>query len=145
MLEIKIINRSPHPLPSYESSGAAGMDIRAWVAEPVTIPPLGCVLISTGLYIELPEGYEAQLRPRSGLATRHGITLPNAPATIDADYRGEIKVALINLSNKNFTINNGDRIAQMVVAKVEKVTWKTTQDLSETKRGNKGFGSTGIE
>ncbi len=143
MLEVKIINKSPHALPAYETAGAAGMDIRAWLEEPVVLQPLERKLIPTGLYIELPLGYEAQLRPRSGLAFKHGISLPNTPATIDADYRGELKVALINLSNESFEVRNGERIAQMVVAKHEQVVWKAVEVLSNSNRGAGGFGSTG--
>ncbi|MFN8294209.1 MAG: dUTP diphosphatase [Chitinophagales bacterium] len=143
MLEVKIINKSPHALPAYETAGAAGMDIRAWLEEPVVLQPLERKLIPTGLYIELPLGYEAQLRPRSGLAFKHGISLPNTPATIDADYRGELKVALINLSNESFEVRNGERIAQMVVAKHEQVVWKAVEVLSNSNRGVGGFGSTG--
>jgi dUTP pyrophosphatase len=143
VLEVKIINKSPHPLPAYETAGAAGMDIRAWLNEAVVLKPLERKLISTGLYIELPLGYEAQLRPRSGLAFKHGISLPNSPATIDADYRGEIKVALINLSNDDFEVRNGERIAQMVIAKQENVQWKVVEQLTESNRGEGGFGSTG--
>lgn len=143
MLEVKIINKSPHLLPAYETAGAAGMDIRAWIIEPIELKPFERKLIPTGLYIELPLGYEAQLRPRSGLALKHGISLPNTPATIDADYRGEIKVALINLSTETFVVQNGERIAQMVVAKHEQVSWKTVETLSESSRGEGGFGSTG--
>jgi len=143
VLEVKIINKSPHALPAYETAGAAGMDIRAWLEEPVVLQPLERKLIPTGLYIELPLGYEAQLRPRSGLAFKHGISLPNTPATIDADYRGELKVALINLSNESFEVRNGERIAQMVVAKHEQVVWKAVEVLSNSNRGAGGFGSTG--
>lgn len=145
MLEVKIINKSSHPLPAYETEGAAGMDIRAWLNEPVVLKPLERKLIPTGLYLELPLGYEAQLRPRSGLAFKHGISLPNSPATIDADYRGELKVALINLSTEDFVVVNGERIAQMVIAKHENVQWKVVETLSESKRGEGGFGSTGKE
>jgi dUTP pyrophosphatase len=145
VLEVKIINKSSHPLPAYETEGAAGMDIRAWLNEPVVLKPLERKLIPTGLYLELPLGYEAQLRPRSGLAFKHGISLPNSPATIDADYRGELKVALINLSTEDFVVVNGERIAQMVIAKHENVQWKVVETLSESKRGEGGFGSTGKE
>ena len=141
---VKIINNSGHPLPAYETAAAAGMDIRAVLAEDLFIAPGDCHLISTGLFIELPEGYEAQLRPRSGLAIKQGLTLPNAPATIDADYRGEIKIALINLSKEQRVIHHGDRIAQMVVAKVERVEWQATDSLNETARAAGGFGSTGV-
>jgi len=143
MTTVKIINKSPHALPAYETLGAAGMDIRAWLQEPVTLQSLERKLISTGLYIELPDGFEAQLRPRSGMAFKHGITLPNSPATIDADYRGEIKIALVNISNQPFTIHDGDRIAQMVIARYEKIDWQVVEALSESNRGEGGFGSTG--
>jgi dUTP pyrophosphatase len=144
MLQVKIVNKSPHPLPVYETEGSAGMDIRAWLSEPMMLQPMERKLIPTGLYIELPLGYEAQLRPRSGLALKYGISLPNSPATIDADYRGEIKVALINLSNENFEVRDGERIAQMVVAKYEQVRWVVVEELSRSSRGAGGFGSTGI-
>lgn len=143
MTTVKIINKSHHALPAYETLGAAGMDIRAWLQEPVTLQSLERKLISTGLYIELPDGFEAQLRPRSGMAFKHGITLPNSPATIDADYRGEIKIALVNISNQAFTIHDGDRIAQMIIARYEKIEWKAVDALSESNRGEGGFGSTG--
>ncbi len=143
MTTVKIINKSHHALPAYETLGAAGMDIRAWLNEPVTLQSLERKLIATGLYIELPDGFEAQLRPRSGMAFKHGITLPNSPATIDADYRGEIKIALVNISNQPFTIHDGDRIAQMVIARYEKIEWKVVEALSESNRGEGGFGSTG--
>jgi dUTP pyrophosphatase len=143
MTTVKIINKSHHALPTYETLGAAGMDIRAWLQEPVTLQSLERKLISTGLFIELPDGFEAQLRPRSGMAFKHGITLPNSPATIDADYRGEIKIALVNISNQAFTIHDGDRIAQMVIARYEKIEWRVVEALSESNRGEGGFGSTG--
>lgn len=142
-MKIKIINRSNNPLPAYETSGSAGMDLRAFLEEDVLLNPLERKLVPTGLFIELPEGYEAQLRPRSGLAFKHGISLPNTPATIDSDYRGEIKIALINLSNETFTIKSGERIAQMVIAKHEKAELIQVESLNETKRGEGGFGSTG--
>ena len=141
--EVKIINKSAHPLPAYESSSAAGMDLRADVKEAVTLNPLERALVPTGIYIELPHGFEAQIRPRSGLAAKHGVTVLNTPGTIDADYRGEIKVILVNLSSVPFTINNGERIAQMVVAAHQQVEWKEAIELSETNRGVGGFGSTG--
>ncbi|MBL7779049.1 MAG: dUTP diphosphatase [Chitinophagales bacterium] len=141
---IKIINRSSNPLPAYETNGSAGMDVRAFIDSDVVLKPMQRMLIPTGLFIELPDGYEAQLRPRSGLAFKSGITLPNSPATIDSDYRGEIKVALINLSDTDFTIKNGDRIAQMIIAKYQKVEWQTTENLSDSARGEGGFGSTGM-
>jgi dUTP pyrophosphatase len=143
-MNIKIINKSNNPLPQYETEGSAGMDIRAFISEEIILNPLERKLISTGLQIELPMGYEAQLRPRSGLANKFGITLPNSPATIDSDYRGEIKVGLINLSNESYTIKNGDRIAQMVIAKYEQVVLNEVETLTESKRGAGGFGSTGI-
>ena len=141
--EVKIINNSSHPLPAYESNSAAGMDLRADIKEAIVLNPLERALIPTGIYIELPHGYEAQIRPRSGLAAKHGVTVLNTPGTIDADYRGEIKVILVNLSSVAFTINDGERIAQMVVATHQRVLWKETQELSETNRGAGGFGSTG--
>lgn len=142
-MQVKIVNKSNHALPAYETAGAAGMDIRAFIENDIELKPLERKLVPTGLFIELPEGYEAQLRPRSGTALKHGISLPNSPATIDSDYRGEIKVALINLSTETFTIKTGDRIAQMVIARHEKAEWISVETLSETKRGEGGFGSTG--
>jgi dUTP pyrophosphatase len=142
-MEIRIINKSNNTLPAYETAGSAGMDIRAFVATEVVLKPLERKLVPTGLFIELPLGYEAQLRPRSGLAFKHGISLPNSPATIDSDYRGEIKVALINLSNEDFSIKNGDRIAQMIIARHERAEWISVQELNNTDRGHGGFGSTG--
>lgn len=140
---VKIINKTEHPLPAYETEHAAGMDLRAHLPEPLLIKPGQRALIPTGLMIELPEGYEAQVRPRSGLALKFGITVLNSPGTIDADYRGEIKVLLINHGEEAFTINNGDRIAQMIVAPHSKVSWQLTQTLSATNRGAGGYGSTG--
>lgn len=142
-MEIKIINTSEHPLPQYETAHAAGMDLRASITEEMILKPLQRLLVPTGLFIELPIGYEAQIRPRSGLAYKHGIGIVNAPGTIDADYRGEIKVLLVNLSDTDFKIVNGDRIAQMVVAKHETVTWQTVEQLGETARGEGGYGHTG--
>lgn len=142
-MQVKIINKSTHPLPAYETAGSAGMDIRAFLQQDIELHPMERKLIPTGLYIQLPVGYEAQLRPRSGMAYKHGITLPNSPATIDSDYRGEIQVALINLSNQPFTIKNGERIAQMIIARHEKAEWITVTALDETPRGEGGFGSTG--
>lgn len=142
-MKINIINQSQHPLPTYETAGAAGMDIRANLAEDVVLEPLDRKLIPTGLFIALPLGFEAQLRPRSGMAFKHGITLPNSPATIDSDYRGEIKVAVINLSKETYTIKNGERIAQMVIARHETIDWEVVETLNETHRGGSGFGSTG--
>ena len=142
-MEIKIINTSEHPLPQYETAHAAGMDLRASITEEMILKPLQRLLVPTGLFIELPIGYEAQIRPRSGLAYKHGISIVNAPGTIDADYRGEIKVLLVNLSDTDFKIVNGDRIAQMVVAKHETVSWQTVEQLGETARGAGGYGHTG--
>ncbi len=143
-MKIKIINRSQHPLPDYESIASAGMDLRANVSEPSTLQPLQRAVVKTGLFIELPIGYEAQVRPRSGLAAKKGISVLNAPGTIDADYRGEIGVILVNLSNEPFTIENGERIAQLVIAKHERAVWEEVEELSETERGSGGFGSTGV-
>jgi dUTP pyrophosphatase len=142
-MHIRIINKSNNPLPAYETSGSAGMDMRAFTESDIVLKPGDRKLIPTGIYIELPDGYEAQIRPRSGMAFKHGITLPNTPATIDSDYRGEIKVAVINLSQEEFTICSGDRIAQMVIAKYERATWDLTDSLTETQRGQGGFGHTG--
>ncbi|MGY4385232.1 dUTP pyrophosphatase [Pedobacter sp. UYP24] len=142
-MNIKIINNSTHPLPQYETAHAAGMDMRAFVESAITIKPLQRVLVPTGLHIELPVGYEAQIRPRSGLAYKHGISIVNSPGTIDADYRGEIKVLLVNLSDTDFIVNDGDRIAQMVIAKHETVSWTTVEELSDTARGEGGYGHTG--
>lgn len=142
-MQIKIVNKSGNPLPAYETQGSAGMDVRAFIKADVILRPFERQLIPTGLFIELPDGYEAQLRPRSGLAFKHGISLPNAPATIDSDYRGEIKVALVNLSQQAYTIKNGDRIAQMVIARHEKASWVIAEGLNDTSRGHGGFGSTG--
>lgn len=141
--QVKIVNTSKHPSPSYSTDLSAGMDIRANIDEPVVLKPLERTLIKTGLFIELPEGYEAQIRPRSGLAFKHGITVLNTPGTIDADYRGEIGVILVNLSNDNFEIKDGERICQMVVAKHETVSWEEVEILNETVRGSGGFGHTG--
>ena len=140
---VKIVNESTNPLPSYATEGAAGLDIRAFLLAPVELKPLQRALIPTGLYIQLPEGFEAQIRPRSGLAIKQGITCLNSPGTIDEDYRGEIKIILINLSEETQIIQNGDRIAQMVVQKVEKLNWEPVASLAQTQRSNGGFGSTG--
>ena len=142
-MDIKVINTSPHSLPAYETPSSTGMDIKAFVEEAVTIKPLARAIIPTGLYLEIPPGYEAQIRPRSGLAAKYGITVLNTPGTIDADYRGEVKVILINLSQEDFCVNNGDRIAQMVIAKHEKAVWINTDNLSQSQRGEGGFGHTG--
>jgi len=143
-MKVQIINISKHETPNYETNGAAGMDLRANISEAITLKPLERTIVKTGLSIALPIGFEAQVRPRSGLAAKKGITVLNAPGTIDADYRGEIGVILVNLSNENFTVNNGDRIAQLVVAKHERIEWKEVDVLKETERGAKGFGSTGV-
>jgi dUTP pyrophosphatase len=142
-MNIRIINRSHHPLPAYATALSAGMDLRANLDTPITLRPLERCLVPTGLFIALPQGYEAQVRPRSGLALKKGITVLNTPGTIDADYRGEIGVILVNLSQEDFVINDGERIAQMVVARHETVTWEAVEDLDETERGAGGFGHTG--
>ena len=142
-MEIKIINRSKHVTPKYETKNSAGMDIKASLTTPIVLKPLERILIKTGLFVELPNGYEAQVRPRSGLSLKKGITILNSPGTIDADYRGEIGIILINLSNNNFEINDGDRIAQLVISKYERISWVEVDSLSETSRGSDGFGSTG--
>ncbi len=144
-MNIKIINTSKHSLPEYETLASAGMDLRANIEIPLTLKPLERTIIKTGLFIELPIGIEAQVRPRSGLAAKKGVTVLNAPGTIDADYRGEIGVILVNLSNKNFTIENGERIAQLVIAKHERVSWQEVKVLDKTERGAGGFGSTGVK
>ncbi len=142
---VNIINQSKHALPSYQTSSSAGMDLRANLEESVILKPLQRALIPTGLFIELPVGYEAQIRPRSGLAFKHGISIVNSPGTIDADYRGEIKVLLVNLSDQEFTVENGERIAQMVVARHETIVWQETLELTNTQRGAGGYGSTGVK
>ncbi len=142
-VHVKITNKSNHPLPAYATAQAAGLDLRAHLAAPVTLAPLERRLIPTGLYIELPAGYEAQVRPRSGLAFKHGITVLNSPGTIDADYRGEVGVLLVNLSNTPFVIENGERVAQLVVATYAQVDWVAAEQLSDSERGEGGFGSTG--
>ena len=142
-MKIRIVNSSKHPSPSYETMQSAGMDLRANLENPVTLKSLERNLIPTGLFIELPTGYEAQIRPRSGMAIKHGISLVNTPGTIDADYRGEIKIILINLSKEEFTINNGDRIAQMIISKHETAEWIEVEELNETERGAGGFGHSG--
>lgn len=144
-MQIKIINKSSHSLPNYETLASAGMDLRANITEPITLKPLERTIVKTGLFIELPIGYEAQVRPRSGLAAKKGITVLNAPGTVDADYRGEIGVILVNLSHENFVIENGERIAQLVIAKHERAEWIEVKELSETSRGEGGFGSTGVK
>lgn len=144
-MQINIINTSSHELPDYETIASAGMDLRSHILESVTLKPLERAIIKTGLFIELPIGYEAQVRPRSGLAAKKGVTVLNAPGTIDADYRGEIGVILVNLSNEDFVIENGERVAQLVIAKHERVEWNQVSELSETLRGAGGFGSTGVK
>lgn len=144
-MNIKIINTSTHELPHYETDASAGMDLRANLTESVTLKPLDRAIIKTGLFIELPLGYEAQVRPRSGLAFKKGISVLNAPGTIDADYRGEIGVILVNLSNEDFTVDNGERIAQLVIAKHERADWILAESLTVTQRGTGGFGSTGTK
>ena len=142
-VKVRIINQSSNPLPEYATEGSAGMDLRANLTSPVTLRPMERLLIPTGIFLELPDDYEAQVRPRSGLAIKYGITCVNSPGTVDADYRGELKVVLINLSNEDHTIVHGDRIAQMVIHKVEKVKWKKVEKISDTGRGDGGFGHTG--
>ena len=143
-MTIKIINKSNHDLPHYETEASAGMDLRAHLEDKIILGPLERIIVKTGLFIELPVGYEAQVRPRSGLAAKKGITVLNAPGTIDADYRGEIGVILVNLSKEAFVINDGERIAQRVIAKHERANWKNVEILGETDRGEGGFGSTGV-
>ncbi len=143
MIKVKIINHSPYPCPAYATPLSAGVDLKANLEQPVVLQPLGRALIPTGLFIALPAGYEAQVRPRSGLALKHGITVLNSPGTVDADYRGELKCLLINLSEEPFTIEPGERIAQMVVARHEQVEWEQVEELDDTQRGAGGFGSTG--
>ena len=144
-MKIKIINKSNHELPNYETIASAGMDLRANISEPITLKSLERTIVKTGLFIELPIGYEAQVRPRSGLAAKKAITVLNSPGTVDADYRGEIGVILVNLSNEDFVIENGERIAQLIIAKHERAEWLEVNELSETSRGEGGFGSTGVK
>lgn len=144
-MEVRIVNTSDNPLPAYETGLSAGMDLRAWLKEPVVLKPLARALVPTGLFVELPAGYEAQVRPRSGLAAKHGITVLNTPGTIDADYRGEIKIILVNLSQEEYVIHSGDRIAQMIIARHERVKLLEAEELSETERGRGGFGHTGTK
>ena len=144
-MKIKIINKSNHALPHYETMASAGMDLRANIESPVVLKPLERAIVPTGIYMELPIGYEAQVRPRSGLAAKKGISVLNAPGTIDADYRGEVGVILVNLSSEEFVVENGERIAQMVIAKHERAEWVEVESLSETDRGDGGFGSTGTQ
>ena len=144
-MKIKIINTSDHVLPHYETLASAGMDLRANLENPITLKSLERTIVPTGIFIELPVGYEAQVRPRSGLAAKKGITVLNAPGTVDADYRGEVGVILVNLSSEDFVVENGERIAQMVIAKHERAEWVEVEELSETDRGAGGFGSTGVQ
>ncbi|WP_016776822.1 dUTP diphosphatase [Anaerophaga thermohalophila] len=144
MIKVKLVNRSSNEVPEFATSGSAGVDLRAFLDEPVILKPLERAMVPTGLYLELPEGTEAQIRPRSGLAAKSGITVLNSPGTIDSDYRGEVKVILVNLSNDEFTINNGDRICQMVIHKYETFEWDHVEELSDTLRGSGGFGHTGL-
>ena len=144
-MKIQVVNQSKHTLPEYATELSAGLDLRANIAEPIELKPLDRTLVSTGLFIALPKGYEAQIRPRSGLAFKNGVTVLNSPGTIDADYRGELKVLLVNLSNTSFIINDGERVAQMVIAKHEQVNWEQTTSLDDTDRGAGGFGHTGTK
>ena len=144
-MEVKIINKSKHALPSYATALSAGMDLRAEMTGPVTLKPLQRILVPTGLFIELPAGYEAQIRPRSGLAYKNGVTVLNSPGTIDADYRGEIKVLLVNLSDQDFVIQDGERVAQMVIARHEQILWMPVEELESSERNAGGFGSTGVK
>ena len=144
-MKIKIINKSKHELPSYATNASAGMDLRANLDEPIILRSLERTLVATGLFLEIPIGYEAQIRPRSGLAFKNGLTVLNSPGTIDADYRGEVKVILVNLSNQDFVINDGERVAQMIIAKHEQAEWLQVEQLIETDRGSGGFGSTGTK
>ena len=143
-MTVEIINTSKHAIPTYETAGAAGMDLKANIDSPIILKPLERAIVKTGLYIALPQGFEAQVRPRSGLAAKKGITVLNSPGTVDADYRGEIGVILVNLSNEDFIVNDGERIAQLVIAKHERISWQEVEILGETKRGAGGFGSTGL-
>ena len=144
-MKIKVVNKSKHPLPNYATTQSAGMDLRANLDEPIILKPLDRTLVKTGIFMELPAGYEAQVRPRSGLAFKKGITVLNTPGTIDADYRGEVGVILVNLSNEDFVVEDGERVAQMVIAKHEQPSWEEVEELIETERGAGGFGSTGVK
>lgn len=145
MVKIKVVNTGCQPLPAYATSQSAGMDLRANIESPITLHPMERTLVPTGIRIELPEGYEAQVRPRSGLALKHGITVLNTPGTIDSDYRGELNVLLVNLSNDDFVVNAGERVAQMVIARHETATWEEVEALDETERGEGGYGHTGVK
>lgn len=145
-IKVKIINRSHHPLPAYATPGSAGMDVRAYLPDgPIVLKPMERALIPTGLYMQLPQGYECQIRPRSGLAIKHGISLVNTPGTVDSDYRGEIGVIMINLGSEDFTVNDGERICQMVIARYDRVEWEQVERIDETVRGDGGFGHSGTE
>ena len=144
-MKIKVVNKSKHPLPHYATTQSAGMDLRANLDEPITLKPFDRILVKTGIFMELPAGYEAQVRPRSGLTFKKGITVLNTPGTIDADYRGEVGVILVNLSNEDFVVEDGERVAQMVIAKHEQPSWEEVEELIETERGAGGFGSTGVK
>ncbi len=143
MVSVRLVNRSPHVLPEYQTAGSSGMDLRVWLEEPVTLQPLERKLMPTGLFMALPQGYEAQIRPRSGLAIKKGLTLVNTPGTIDSDYRGEIMIPLINLSKEPQTITDGERIAQMIISRYEQITWEQVEELDNTLRGAGGFGHSG--
>lgn len=143
MMQVKVINKSSNEVPAYQTQSAAGLDLRAHLKEPITLKPMERILVPTGLFMELPKGYEAQIRPRSGLAFKHGITVLNSPGTIDADYRGEIKILLVNLSDESFLIESGERVAQMVIAKHEQIDWSLVESLEDSERSAGGFGSTG--
>ena len=143
-MQVKIVNHSPYPLPSYATSGSAGMDLQAFLEAPITLQPMERTLVPTGLYLELPEGYEAQIRPRSGLAIKRGLTMLNSPGTIDSDYRGEIKCIVVNLSGQQQVIEPGERIAQIVIARYEQIRWEEVSELGTSQRGAGGFGSTGV-
>tara|TARA_B100002019_G_C20927826_1_gene430680 strand:+ start:88 stop:522 length:435 start_codon:yes stop_codon:yes gene_type:complete len=144
-MKIKVVNKSKHPLPHYATTQSAGMDLRANLEEPIILKPLDRTLVKTGIFMQLPVGYEAQVRPRSGLAFKKGVTVLNTPGTIDADYRGEVGVILVNLSNEDFVVEDGERIAQMVIAKHEQPSWEVVEELIKTERGAGGFGSTGVK
>lgn len=144
-MDVQIVNKSPHELPQYQTAGSAGMDLRAWLTESITLQPMERRLIPTGLYMALPVGYEAQIRPRSGMAIKKGLSMVNTPGTIDSDYRGEVMVAIINLSTEPQTIEDGERIAQMVIARYEQISWAITETLDETERGAGGFGHSGTK
>lgn len=145
MIEVQIVNKSPHQLPAFQTAGSAGMDIRAWLTSPVTLQPMERKLIPTGIYMALPAGFEAQIRPRSGLAIKRGLSLVNTPGTIDSDYRGEVMIPMINLSTEEQVIEDGERVAQMIIAKYERIDWKPVDELDDTERGAGGFGHSGTK